>query len=93
MEPGLRAILDFTTEIHKQMLTLATGVFALTVTFFGSHIGFLVYIAWAVLVFSILAGITGLGAVKKGAEKQTKPHQIYGIFPKLEFFDKDYSYL
>ena len=78
-----RKAFDFAQGVVQQILTLATGITALTLTFFNQFAknptfwAKLVLISsWAVLAFSIMAGIGALMTMTGNLEKAADP-KIY----------------
>jgi hypothetical protein len=82
MEEELKKAFDFAADLIKQLISLATGIIALTITFSKDFLHLksaptgknLAMIAWSVFVVSILCGIwalmslTGTLNQKRGAE-------------------------
>lgn len=91
MDPRTEKAFDFASETTKQLITLATGVLALTITFAKDVIGsvsavglWLLGISWGLYIFSLIAGImtlqclTGeLGRLPAGAAATGSPPSIY----------------
>jgi len=72
--------LDFAQELVKQLLTLATGIVTVTLTFFDQVLGeaartgwptALLKISWCVLGVSICAGLAALMALTGGLAART----------------------
>jgi len=72
MEERLKKAFDFASESTKQLIALSTGVIALTITFskdiaradaaekIAPHTKWVLFIAWAVYLLSILFGVLAL---------------------------------
>ena len=69
---------DFAQECAKQLITLSTAILALTITFRADVVGAatggrgLIILAWALFLFSIIAGLITLACLAGHLEKPPK---------------------
>lgn len=80
-DPGTKAAIEFARDSSKQVLTLATGVLTITLTFVDKvvKIGdltdgerYLLFAAWLVLVLSMLLGVVALLLITGNASPTTR---------------------
>jgi hypothetical protein len=85
-EERLKKAFDFSADLTKQLITLATGIIALTITFSHDFLHSpdrapkgLAYAAWGFFLFSVAAGIMALSALTGNldARDKKKPLTIY----------------
>jgi|HubBroStandDraft_4_1064222.scaffolds.fasta_scaffold05277_6 hypothetical protein len=85
-EERLKKAFDFSADLTKQLIALATGIIALTITFSheflqapqAAHRGFAMW-GWYLLLASVVFGIMTLSALTGNldAADKTKPLTIY----------------
>lgn len=79
---------DFAADVIKQLITLATGIIAVTITFSKDIIGAsmltnssLIFYSWGFFLFSIMAGIWALLALTGNLQPITPPAR--NIIPSI----------
>jgi hypothetical protein len=85
MDERSRKAFDFASDLAKQLITLATGILALTITFAkdillleeGSR--WLVLVAWSFYLLSVVAGVWALA----GLTGELQPKQDLGRGPSI----------
>ena|ERR1700682_403747 len=84
MDDRLKKAFDFSADLTKQLITLATGIITLTITFSKEFLNHnapraLVYWAWYCFLASVAMGIMTLSALTGNldAKDKTKPLTIY----------------
>jgi len=94
MEDRVAKAFDFAAELVKQLLTLATGLIAITVTFSkdvfateGSHLSLWLLGSWVVLLISIGSGLMGLMALTGALDPMENSNAVPSInAPNARFF-------
>lgn len=85
-EERIQKAFDFSADLTKQLITLATGIIALTITFSKDFLlrpnaapRWIACLAWCFFLVSIAAGILALSALTGNldAKDKTKPLTIY----------------
>lgn len=82
MDENQKKAFDFSADLTKQIITLSTGIFTLTVTFSKDIIGsvessnrYLLLISWILFIISILFGISTLMALTGNLDPMTKNNE------------------
>lgn len=92
MDPQVKLAFEFASEVSKQLITLASGILALSLTFAKDIIktptrGQLALLAssWSLYFVSILAGIMSLMALAGNLAPLRNPAKVIGIGDNARF--------